>query len=333
MKWKRLVLLVCGAIASTWLLGMMAAQACTSIVVSRGASRDGSVMVTYSADAPFMPRLLRVPGGNYPAGTMVEVRGWEDDEVRGKVRQAEHTYTLVGLMNEHQLSLGETTTGGRPELVNRQGQLDYDGLILLTLQRAKTAREAISIIDALCTEYGYGSSGETFSIADKNEAWIMELIGKGPSQKGIVWVAACVPEGTITSHANMSRITTFPLNEPESWRYSPDVISFAIEKGFYKTLKMQPVIEETAAKLATTDPALMNSFLTSYSVSTGDAVFRCWQELASAILTRHVDGYIKDPKGSPKAPGYSKDWLREVVKRRPDQFKLPKNGQPAETDH
>ena len=219
---------------------MMAAEACTSIVVSRGASKDGSVMVTYSADAPFMPRLLRVPGGTYPAGTMVEVRGWEDDEVRGKVKQAERTYTVVGLMNEHQLSLGETTTGGRHELVDRHGQLDYDGLMLLTLQRAKTAREAITIIDALCKEYGYGSSGETFSIADKDEAWIMELIGKGPGQKGIVWVAARVPEGMITSHANMSRITTFPLNEPENWRYSPDVISFAIEKGFYKTDSGKP---------------------------------------------------------------------------------------------
>ena len=112
--------------------------------------------------------------------------------------------------------------------------------MLLTLQRAKTAREAIAIIHALCKEYGYGSSGETFSIADKNEAWIMELIGKGPGQKGIVWVAARVPEGFITSHANMSRITTFPLNEPENWLYSPDVISFAIEKGFYKTDSGKP---------------------------------------------------------------------------------------------
>ena len=168
-------------------------------------------MVTYSADAPFMPRLLRIPGGVHPAGSMVDVRGWENDQVRGQVRQVERTYTVVGLMNEHQLSLGETTTGGRRELVDRKGQLDYDGLMSLTLQRAKTAREAITVIDALCKEYGYGSSGETFSIADKDEAWIMELIGKGPGVKGIVWVAARVPEGYITAHANMSRITTFPL--------------------------------------------------------------------------------------------------------------------------
>ena len=240
MKKMSLSRSVSAAIVSISVLGLTAVRACTSIVVSRGASSDGSVIVTYSADAPFMPRLLRVPGGSYPPGTMVEVRGWEDDEVRGKVRQVGHTYTVVGLMNEHQLSLGETTTGGRHELVDHKGQLDYDGLMFLTLQRARTAREAIATIDALCKEYGYGSSGETFSIADKNEAWIMELIGKGPGQKGIVWVAARVPEGFITSHANMSRITTFPLNEPENWLFSPDVISFAIEKGFYKTDSGKP---------------------------------------------------------------------------------------------
>ena len=228
------------AITVSLTLELAAAQACTSILVSRGASSDGSVILTYSADAPFMPRLLRVAGGTHPPGAMLEVRGWEDDEVRGKVRQAGCTYTVVGLMNEYQLSLGETTTGGRRELVDRQGQLDYDGLMLLTLQRAKTAREAITVVDALCKEYGYGSSGETFSIADKNEAWIMELIGKGPGHKGIVWVAARVPEGYITAHANMSRITTFPLKDPENWVYSTDVVSFAVEKGFYKTDSGKP---------------------------------------------------------------------------------------------
>ena len=172
---------------------------------------------------------------------MVQVRGWEDDRLRGPVQQVAQTYSVVGLMNEHQLSLGETTTGGRRELVDRKGMLDYDALMLLTLQRAKTAREAIKVIDELAREYGYQISGETFSIADKNEAWIMELIGKGPGQKGIVWVAARVPDGMITAHANMSRITTFPLNDPENWLYSPDVISFAIEKRFYSTDSQQAV--------------------------------------------------------------------------------------------
>jgi dipeptidase len=525
------------------------ASACTSIIVSRGASKDGSVMVTYSADAPFMPRLLRVAGGTHAPGEMLDVRGWENDQIRGQVRQVEQTYTVVGLMNEHQLSLGETTTGGRRELVDRKGLLDYDGLMMLTLQRAKTAREAIKIIDELCTEYGYGSSGETFSIADKNEAWLMELIGKGPGTKGIVWVAARVPDGAITAHANMSRITTFPLNDLENWLYSKDVITFAVEKGFYKTesgkpfsfrdayhpdqspshkrgcagrvwsiyrraassqnfsdaffrsaegaedyplfvkpdkplavhdvmglmrdhyegtpydmtkgvdagafasplrlrdlafsvdgnsymwerpistqqagfvvvtqsrrdlpdavggvtwftpdeaytscftplycsidalpvpytkgdykafsmesawwvtnlvsnltydrwsrvipdvlkaqgdqesalLKMQPVIEEAAAKLvAAGDASLARSFLTNYSVSTGDAVFRRWQALVGEILTRHVDGYLKEQNGRPRAPGYSQEWLRQVVKDRPEQFKLPKATKPTETDH
>ena len=165
------------------------ALACTSIVVSRGASKDGSVMVTYSADAPFMPKLLYVPGGTHKAGELIQVRGWEDDRLCGPVRQVANTYSVVGLMNEHQLSLGETTTGGRRELRDPKGMLDYDALMLLTLQRARTAREAIRIVDELAREYGYRSSGETFSIADPNEAWIMELIGKGPDQKGVVWVA------------------------------------------------------------------------------------------------------------------------------------------------
>ena len=216
------------------------ALACTSIVVSRGASKDGSVMVTYSADAPFMPKLLHVPGGTHQAGELIQVRGWEDDRLCGPVKQAANTYSVVGLMNEHQLSLGETTTGGRRELVDPKGMLDYDALMLLTLQRARTAREAIKIVDELAREYGYRSSGETFSIADPNEAWIMELIGKGPGQKGIVWVAARVPDGMITAHANLSRITTFPLDDPENWLYSPDVIAFAIEKGFYSTDSQKP---------------------------------------------------------------------------------------------
>src|SRR5262245_53754148 len=216
------------------------ARACTSILVTRGASKDGSVLVTYSAEAPFMPRLLRVPGGEHPNGSMVDVKGWEDDRINGQVPQAGRTYTVVGLMNENQVSMGETTTGGRRELVNRGGQLDYDALMSLTLQRARSAREAIKIVDQLANEYGYGSSGETFSIADKDEAWLMELIGKGPGHKGIVWVAARVPDGCITAHANLSRITTFPLDDPENWAYSPDVVRFAIDKGYYSPSSGKP---------------------------------------------------------------------------------------------
>ncbi|HLU38949.1 MAG TPA: C69 family dipeptidase, partial [Planctomycetota bacterium] len=188
---------------------------------------------TYSADAPFLPKLLLVPGGTHEPGAMVDVAGWEDDDVRGRIPQAERTYKVVGLMNEHQLALGETTTGGRRELRNPDGLLDYDALMLLTLQRARTAREAIETIDALCREYGYGSSGETFAIADKDEVWVMELIGRGPGRKGILFVAARVPDGCITASANMARITTFPKDDPENWRYSADVVQFARERGWY----------------------------------------------------------------------------------------------------
>ena len=514
------------------------ASACTNILVGRRASRDGSVMVTYSSDITIMPRLLRIPGGEHKPGETVEVKGWESDDVRGRIPQAPRTYSVVGLINEHQLSMGETTTGGRRELRDRKGLLDYDALMLLVLQRAKTAREAIAMVDALCREHGYGSSAETLSIADKNEAWIMELINKGPGRKGIVWVAARVPDDCITAHANMSRITTFPQDDPENWLFAPDVVSFAVEKGYYDPksgkpfsyrdayhpdhgpsarracagrvwsvyrrsapsanfsdawfrgedgaedyplfikpdgplsahevmglmrdhfegtpydmtqgpdagpfnspfrlrplvfhadgkeymwerpissphagftvvhqsraslpdavggvtwftpddastscftplycsidalppsyvagdnqkfswqsafwvmnlvsnlaydrwshvypdvraaqakqeeaiLKMQPIVEEAAAKLVATDPALARSFLTSHSTSTAEGVFRGWQGLAEAILTRHVDGYVKDADGDAHATGYPEEWLRHVIESRPGRFTVP----------
>ena len=541
-RWFFRAAAACAALAS----GVATATACTSILVSRGASRDSSVFVTYSADAPFMPKLLRVAGGTHASGTMVDVKAWEDDEVRGQVKQAERTYTVVNLMNENQVSLTETTTGGRVELVNPDGLLDYDGLMLLVLQRARTAREAIGLVDSLCREYGYASSGESFSIADKDEAWLMELIGKGPGSKGIVWVAARVPDGCITAHANMSRITTFPTDDPENWMHSPDVVQFAVDRGYYNPdsgkpfsyrdayhpdhgpsarracagrvwsvyrrsapsanfsdawfrgadgcedyplfikpdrplgvadlmalmrdhyegtpydmtqgvdagpfgsplrardlgfrvdgrdylwerpistqqagfvivnqmrkgmpdavggvtwftpddastscftplycsidalpaaytdgdyqkfswdsawwvtnlvsnlaydrwsrvypdirkaqaaaeeslLKMQPIIEETAAKLAQADPALARTFLTNYSVTTADKVIRDWRRLAESILTKHVDAYQKDNLGEPKAPGYSPEWLKKVVADRGELLKLPAKA--AGTDH
>lgn len=208
-------------------------DACTSIMVGRGASADGSTMITYSADAAFMPKLLLVPGGRHAEGSTVDVAGWEDDRVRGTIPQAPVTYKVVGLMNEHQLALGETTTGGRRELRNPDGLLDYDALMLLTLQRARTAREAITTIEALCEEHGYGSSGETIAIADPNEVWVMEIIGRGPGRKGILWVAARVPDGAITASANMARITTFPRDDPENWRFAADVVEFARARGWY----------------------------------------------------------------------------------------------------
>jgi dipeptidase len=215
-------------------------DACTCILVSRGASADGSTMITYSADAPFMPKLLHHPGGAHTEGELVDVVGWEDDEVRGPVRQVARTHAVVGLMNDRQLALGETTTGGRRELRNPDGLLDYDALMWLTLQRAASAREAIDTIDALCAEYGYSSSGETIAIADPDEAWVMEIIGKGPGSKGVVWVAARVPDGCISASANMSRIGAFPRDDPDNWRYSADVESFAVERGYYDPASGRP---------------------------------------------------------------------------------------------
>lgn len=208
--------------------------ACTNILVSRGASSDGSVMITYAADSSYKHRFLYVPAGNFKPGSKVDLETWQYQKVNEIVSQVEKTYGIVGLMNDHQVAIGETTTGGRAELVNPEGKLDYASLMLLALQRAASAREAIAIIDKLVQEYGYNSSGETFSISDKNEAWMLEIVGKGKGVKGAVWVAARVPDGYITVHANMSRITSFPENDPDNWLFSKDVKSFATEKGFYK---------------------------------------------------------------------------------------------------
>lgn len=222
--------------------------ACTNFLVTKGASTDGSTMVTYSADSHVLyGELYFRPAADYPEGTMVDVYEWDGGGWLGKIKQVKHTYSVIGNMNEHQLVIGETTYGGLPELVDTTGIMDYGSLIYITLQRAKTAREAIQVLTGLVKEYGYYSSGESFSIADANEVWILEMIGKGSPRnvkdkkgrttlkhdKGAVWVARRIPEGYISGHANQARITTFPLNDPENCIYSPDVISFARERGYY----------------------------------------------------------------------------------------------------
>ncbi|MBK8976610.1 MAG: C69 family dipeptidase [Planctomycetes bacterium] len=213
---------------------------CTNVLVSRGASSDGSTFVSYSADGAFKPKLLLHAGGDHEPGVPVDVVAWEDDQVRGPVKQVAHTYGVVGLVNEHQLALAETTTDGRLELENPAGLLDYDALMWLTLQRARTAREAIDTIVGLCDEYGYGSTGETLSIADPNEVWMMEIIGRGPGVDGILWVAARVPDGSIAVHANMSRIGEFPRDDPDNWRFAPDVVEFATAHGYYDPAAGRP---------------------------------------------------------------------------------------------
>jgi len=207
---------------------------CTNFLISKGASADGSTMITYAADSHVLfGELYFRPARDYPAGTMVDVYEWDTGEFLGKIPQVRHTYSVVGNINEHQVAIGETTYGGRPELVDTTGIIDYGSLMYMTLQRAKTAREAIRIFDELVTGYGYNSSGESFSISDPNDVWILEMIGKGAGNKGAVWVARRVPDGYVCGHANQARITTFPLNDPENCLYSKDVISFAREKGYF----------------------------------------------------------------------------------------------------
>lgn len=187
-------------------------NACTNFLITKGASKDGSVMITYSADSHVLyGELYYRPAKNWPAGTMVDVYEWDTGKFMGRIPQVTHTFSVVGNMNEHQLSIGETTFGGRLELVDSTAIVDYGTLIYFTLQRAKNAREAIYTFSQLVSEYGYASEGESFSIADVNEAWILELVGKGPGKKGAVWVARRIPDGYISGHANHPRITTFPL--------------------------------------------------------------------------------------------------------------------------
>ena len=209
-------------------------QACTNFLITRGASIDGSTMITYAADSHVLyGELYRWPAADYLPGTMLDVYEWDTGKYLGQIPQARHTYSVIGLMNEHQLAIGETTYGGRAELHDPQGLVDYGSLMFFALQRARTAREAIGVMTDLVAEHGYYSSGESFSIADPNEAWIMDLIGKGPGNKGAVWVARRVPDGYISAHANQARIRQFPLDDPDSCLYAPDVISFAREQGYY----------------------------------------------------------------------------------------------------
>ncbi len=216
--------------------------ACTNFIVTKGASTDGSAMVSYAADSHTLyGALYHTPAGKFKNGTMLPVYEWDTGRYLTDIPQISSTYSTVGNMNEHSLIIGETTFGGRKELKDPSGKIDYGSLIYITLQRAKTAREAIQTIVELANTHGYASTGESFSIVDQQEAWIMELIGKGFTDdgkgqnrhKGIVWVARRIPDGYVSAHANQARITTFPLNDKENCLYAPDVITFAREKGYF----------------------------------------------------------------------------------------------------
>ncbi|MFH1530860.1 MAG: C69 family dipeptidase [Pseudomonadota bacterium] len=217
-----------------WLLAAPQADACTNFMVSPGASADGSSMITYAADSHVLyGELYHTPAGSHAPGQLLDVHEWDTGKFMGRIPQVPRTYAVVGLMNEHQVTIGETTYGGREELVSDQGVLDYGSLMFITLQRAKTAREAVELMGALVAEHGYRSSGEAFTIGDPDEVWFMGMIGKGKGRKGAVWVARRVPDGSVSAHANTVRIGTFPLNDQKNTLYSEDVISFAREMKFF----------------------------------------------------------------------------------------------------
>ena len=246
------------ALTMSLLAGINAANACTNFLVTKGATTDGSTFITYAADSHVLyGELYYRAAAKFPKGTEFDVIDWDSGRPLGKIKQAAETYNVVGNMNEYQLVIGETTYGGVAELEHCEGIIDYGSLIYITLQRAKNAREAIKTMAELVAEYGYASEGESFSIADPNEVWIMEMIGKGPKMdnkkwnNGAVWVARRVPDGYVCAHANQARITTFPMEKASKNSissknlkkifdkdidvvYAEDVVEFARMKGLYK---------------------------------------------------------------------------------------------------
>ncbi len=222
------------AAAAMIMANALPSSACTNFIVTRGASTDSSVMVSYAADSHQLYGCLYHYMPSRRAARTMPVYEWDTGRYIGDIAQAAQTYTTVGNMNEHSLIITETTFGGRHELENPDGGIDYGSLIYITLQRARTAREAIRIIVDLADTYGYCSSGESFTIADPDEAWIMELIGRGKQGKGIVWVARRIPDGYVSAHANQARITTFPKDDPENCLYSDDVVELARSMGWYE---------------------------------------------------------------------------------------------------
>jgi dipeptidase len=250
LKMKKRLILFLAFILTVW--AGREAMACTNFLVTKGASKDGSVMISYSADSHTLyGELYHWPAASWPAGSMLDVYEWDTGKFLGRIPQAHITYNVVGNMNEHQVAVGETTYGGREELWSQPDAIvDYGSMMYIALQRSKSAREALKVMTELVAEYGYASEGESISVSDKNEAWIFEIIGKGKENKGAVWVARRIPDGYVCAHANEARITTFPIadgkksikfsqrsllmNPEVDCFYADDVISFASSKGWFK---------------------------------------------------------------------------------------------------
>ena len=214
--------------------GVFQAYACTNFIVGKKASADGSVICSYNADdyGMFMG-LCHYPAAKHAKGEMRQIYDWDTNEYHGQIPEAEETYNVIGNINEYQVTIGETTFGGREEMVDSTGLIDYGSLIYIALQRSKTARQAISVMTTLAEKYGYNSEGETFTICDPDEAWIMEMMGKGPGSKGVVWVAVRIPDDAICAHANQSRIRTFDQNDKKNVLFSKDCIKYARRMGWF----------------------------------------------------------------------------------------------------
>jgi dipeptidase len=216
------------------LLCVYSVFSCTNFLITKGASVEGNNLITYNADSHALyGALYHFPAADHPNNSVVDIVDWDSQVYLGKIPQVPHTYNVVGNMNEFALAIGETTYGGREELNGHSGMIDYGSLIYITLQRARNAREAIKVMGDLVTKYGYYSEGESFSIGDTNEVWMLEMIGKGNGEFGAVWVAQRIPDGFVSAHANQARITTFDCSNTENFACSHDVISFAKRKGFY----------------------------------------------------------------------------------------------------
>lgn len=298
---RKLLFIAVPALA-LWSLNVMA---CTNFLVTPGASLNGSAMITYAADSHVLyGELYYRPAADYAPGTLVDVIEWDTNKFLGRIPQLSHTYSVVGNMNEHQVAIGETTYGGRGELYDSTGIIDYGSLIYITLQRARTAREAINIMGELVAEYGYCSSGESFSIADPNEVWILELIGKGTDMvttdgktynrnKGAVWVAVRIPDGYVSGHANQARIQQFPLNDPENCLYAPDVISFARDKGYYSGADSAFSFSDTYAPVDFSGARFCDMRVWSFFKDINDDMEQYWDYVKGEDLENRMPLYIK----------------------------------------
>lgn len=224
------------ALMAVAMLGSVSeAEACSNFIVGKKASVDGSVMCSYSADDYGMFQYLcHYPAAKHAKGEMRKIFDWDTNKYHGEIPEAAETYNVIGNINEWQVTIGETTYGGREEMVDSTGIMDYGSLIYVALQRSKSAREAIKVMTTLANTYGYNSEGETFTICDPKEAWIMEMMGKGVGSKGAVWVALRIPDDAICAHANQSRIGKFNMKDKKNVMYAKDVVSFARSKGWFK---------------------------------------------------------------------------------------------------